>query len=147
MRVWVCGFEIAYSAAFRSCRVQRTVVGVQQRDGFLVMTFDVDRVWKGSASKRVVLYRPIPRPGDRFPGQAVWNPFVMGGCFIVLAHLLNAEERAEFGVDAGNTRSLATSMCGDGSRPYSIAEEHGEVKEMGPGRELQETGEKGTYAK
>ena len=55
--------------------------------------------------------------------------------FIVLAHLLNSQERREFGVDAADTRSLATSMCGDGSRPYSLAQEFGEVKSLGPGRE------------
>jgi hypothetical protein len=57
--------------------------------------------------------------------------------FIVLAHLLNSQEKREFRVDAADTRSLATSMCGDGSRPYSLAQEFGEVKPLGRGREPQ----------
>jgi len=118
-----------------------SVLEWQRRESFLVMTFEVNRVWKGTVSRRVVLYQPIPRPGARPPASGGLNPF-KGGLrpfhmirpFIVLAHLLNAQERREFGVDAADTRSLATSMCGDGSRPYSVAQEFGEVKSLGPGR-------------
>jgi hypothetical protein len=118
-----------------------SVLDMQRRDSFLIMTFEVDRVWKGTVSRQVVLYQPIPRPGARPPASGGLKPF-KGGLrpfdmirpFIVLAHLLNAQERREFGVDAADTRSLATSMCGDGSRPYSVAQEFGEVKSLGPGR-------------
>ena len=119
-----------------------SVLDMQRRDSFLIMTFEVDRVWKGTVSRQVRLYQPIPRPGARplssgglKPFNGGLRPFDMSRPFIVLAHLLNSQERREFGVDAADTRSLATSMCGDGSRPYSLAQEFGEVKALGPGRE------------
>jgi len=119
-----------------------SVVESQRRESFLIMTFQVARVWKGTVSRQVMLYQPIPRPGGRSPVSGGLKPFKgglrpfdMSRPFIVLAHHLNAQERREFGVDAADTRSLATSMCGDGSRPYSVAKEFGEVKGMGPGRE------------
>lgn len=114
-----------------------TVVHVQQRDAVLVMTFAVDQVWKGSVSKRVMVYRPIPRPGGPPLGSGGLRPCDMGGRFIVLAHLLNTLERGQFGVDVADSHSLATSMCGDGSRPYWLAEEHGDLKALGLGREPQ----------
>ena len=121
-----------------------SVVEWQRRDSFLVLTFEVNRVWKGTVSRRVVLYQPVPRPGARplasgglKPFRGGLRPFDMIRPFIVLAHLLNSQERREFGVAAADTRSLATSMCGDGSRPYSLAQEFGEVKSLGPGREPQ----------
>jgi hypothetical protein len=118
-----------------------SVVEWQRRESFLILTFEVDQVWKGTVSRQTVLYQPIPKLGARPPASGGLKPF-KGGLrpfdmirpFIVLAHLLNAQERREFGVDAADTRSLATSMCGDGSRPYSVAQEFGEVKGMGPGR-------------
>ena len=118
----------------------------QRRDSFLVMTFEVDRVWKGTVSRQVVLYQPVPRPGGPLtsgglkPFRGGLRPFDMIRPFIVLAHHLNAQERREFGVDAADTRSLATSMCGDGSRPYSLAQAFGEVKGLGPGRKPQSSG-------
>jgi hypothetical protein len=128
-----------------------SVVDWQRRDGFLVMTFEADRVWKGTVSRQVMLYQPIPKPGGRLltseglkPFKGGLRPFDMSRPFVVLAHLLNAQERKEFGVDAADTRSLATSMCGDGSRPYSVAEEFGDVKELGPGRKPQLSGTEGT---
>jgi hypothetical protein len=117
-----------------------SVLEWQRRESFLVMTFEVDRVWKGTVSRRVVLYQPIPRPGappasgGLKPFKGGLRPFDMIRPFIVLAHHLNGQERREFGVEAADTRSLATSMCGDGSRPYSVAQEFGEVKSLGPGR-------------
>ena len=118
-----------------------SVLEWQRRESFLVLTFEVDRVWKGAVSRHVVLYQPIPKPGGRpltsedlKPFKGGLRPFDMRQPFIVLAHLLNAQERREFGVDAADTRSLATSMCGDGSRPYAVAREFGDVKLMGPGR-------------
>jgi hypothetical protein len=109
----------------------------QRRDGFLVPTFGVDRVWRGSVSKRVVLYQPVPRPGGPHLASGGLRPFEMGQPFIVLAHLLTAQERVEFGVNPADSQSLATSMCGDGSRAFATAEYFDEAKELGPGREPQ----------
>ena len=121
-----------------------SVLEMQRRDSFLILTFDVDRVWKGTVARQVKLYQPVPRNGahplgstDLKPFKGGLRPFDMSRPFIVLAHLLNVQERRDFGVDAAETRSLATSMCGDGSRPYSVAREFGEMKAMGPGREPQ----------
>lgn len=117
-----------------------SVVEWQRRESFLALTFEVDRVWKGTVPRQVVLYQPVPRLGARpalgelKPFKGGLRPFDMIRPFIVLAHLLNPQERREFGVDAADTRGLATSMCGDGSRPYSVAQEFGEVKGLGPGR-------------
>lgn len=60
-----------------------------------------------------------------------------GEHYIVLAHPPDAAERAAFGADVTDTDSLATGMCGDGSRPFPVVEENGELRGIGPGREPQ----------
>ena len=41
-----------------------TVVDVRHLDTAMMVTFDVDRVWKGAISKRTALYRPDPASAD-----------------------------------------------------------------------------------
>jgi hypothetical protein len=101
------------------------VLKVQQLDAVVALTFDVDRTWKGRASKQMLLYRPAP---DR----RVWQVFEMGRRYMVLAHRLTAAERAQFHIDTAPSDALATGLCGDGSRPFAAAEF--ELRELGPGR-------------
>jgi hypothetical protein len=110
---------------------------VQGRDAVLVFTFDVDRVWKGNVPKRVKLFRPVPRFPDGRGGITSLRSFDIGQKYIVLAHPLTAVERADLRIVEAEPQGLVTGVCGDGSRPYRLAEEHGDLKEIGPGREPQ----------
>src|ERR1700704_6628648 len=55
-----------------------SVLEWQRRESFLLLTFEVDRVWKGTVSRQVVLYQPIPRLGGRPPASGGLKPFQGG---------------------------------------------------------------------
>ena len=120
-----------------------TVAEVQALDAVLLVRFDVDRIWKGDVGKRTLVYRPIykapaPKPGTRgtVAGGGSPTPFEIGKRFVVMAHLLSVQERAELGVESAKPGSLAVSVCADGSRPFEIFAQY-DLKELGPGREPQ----------
>jgi hypothetical protein len=105
---------------------------VQELDAVLVVTFDVDGIWKGDVAKRALFYRPIYRPpriGGRSGGL---KPFEMGKRYLVGAHVLGDQERDQFGVNP-KPGILAVDTCGSGSRPFDAFANAG-LKEMGTGR-------------
>ena len=117
-----------------------TVAEVQALDAVLLVTFDVDGIWKGDVGKRAFIYRPVFRPpvpqpgtGGTVGGSAPWSSFEIGKRYVVLAHILSDQERAEFGVESAKPGSLAVNTCGSGSRPFEVFA-NSELKEMGPGR-------------
>ena len=103
-----------------------TVTDVQGIDTFLVVTFDVERVWKGDLPKRLVIYRPAPRSGPELGGSSVTMYFEMGKRYVVVARHLNATERTQVGAER-NPDALATEMCGGGSRPFELASGLGDL--------------------
>jgi hypothetical protein len=103
-----------------------TVVDVRREDAAIIVTFDVDRVWKGTISKRTTVYRPNPASGDSR------QVFDSGERYVVLAHSMTATERAQFRADAASQDALAVGLCGDGSRPFTVAER--EFADIGPGK-------------
>jgi hypothetical protein len=108
-----------------------TVVDLQRLHAAQVVTFDVDRVWKGDVTKRFVIYRPPGVPPSGWP-----EPFSLRARFIVVAHRLSAVERADLRVGVPPD-SFGTGLCGNGSRPFSLAEKWNELRDLGPGREPQ----------
>ena len=107
-----------------------TVTDFGRSDKFLVVTFEVTRVWKGNLPKRLVAYRPVPevpRPASDLPegllrssGSPVSMHFRMGQRYVVVAHHLTDIERAELGPEA-SPDALMVEMCGGGSRPFELA--------------------------
>jgi hypothetical protein len=116
-----------------------TVAEVEALGAVLLVTFDVDGIWKGDVSKRAFVYRPIHRPaiqgGTRIvrdTGSGDSRPFEIGKRYLVTAHVLSAQEQAEFSVDV-RPGSLAVETCGGFSRPFEVFANY-DLKEMGPGR-------------
>jgi hypothetical protein len=116
-----------------------TVAEVQALGAVLLITFDVDGIWKGDVGRRAFIYRPIQRPviepGNgivRDTGSGGSRPFEIRKRYLVTAHTLSEQEQAEFRVDA-KPGSLAVETCGGYSRPFEVFANY-DLKEMGPGR-------------
>jgi hypothetical protein len=116
-----------------------TVAEVQALDTVLLVTFDVDGIWKGGVGERAFVYRPIPKPppvpkpGTPIAGSPTsLRPFEIGKRYLVMADVLSDRARADFGVDA-KPGSLAVNACGSGSRPFEVFANY-DLKDMGPGR-------------
>jgi hypothetical protein len=96
-----------------------TVTDFGRSDRFLVVTFEVARVWKGNLPNRLIAYRPAPVEMSG-QGTAVNMHFKVGKRYVVVAHHLTAIERAEVGAEQ-NPDALMVEMCGGGSRPFELA--------------------------
>ena len=90
-----------------------------------IVTFDVDRVWKGVLTKQFVIYS-FTRTPERFD-------FKIGTKYVTLAHVQTAEERNLFGLAASGPPTFGVGPCGDGTREYTVFA--AEVAALGPGRE------------
>ena len=99
-----------------------TVSRVEKQEWAEVVTFNVDRVWKGNAPSVTTVYRPI---------YSERVDFEVGEKYFVLAHEFTPTERAEFRVAASATDGIAIGPCGDGTRHFSIAEP--ELPQLGAG--------------
>jgi hypothetical protein len=80
-----------------------TVRGLRAVPAGQIVTFEVDRVWKGRVSKTTVIHNLIV-------GADHETKFVHGERYLVTPHRQNAETRARFGVIEDGT--LGTSLCG-----------------------------------
>lgn len=94
--------------------------------GAEAVSFDVERVWKGSPSKQFVLYNVT------FTG-IVDGAFVFqkGTKYIVFAHRQTTEERANFGLPALGPTTFGIGTCGGGTRAYEEAKP--EIAKLGGG--------------
>jgi len=103
-------------------RFTGTVTDFGQSDSFLVVTFEVSRVWKGDLPKRLAVYRPAPEvpQGSGRSGSPVSMHFEIGKRYVVVAHHLTAIERARAGAEQ-NPDALMVDMCGGGSRAFELA--------------------------
>lgn len=89
-----------------------------------LVTFDVQRVWKGTPTKRVPLYQPNT-------SEAI--PFSAGVPYLIVAYRLNPEERDL----SGTIRRAATlGIVTCASMTLEHAEQRGDLREIGPGRLL-----------
>lgn len=89
-----------------------------------VVTFDVQRVWKGTPTKRVSAYQLNT-------SEAI--PFSAGVPYLIVAFRLPPEERELSGTIQRPT-ALGVATCI--SRTLEQAERLGDLRELGPGRPL-----------
>jgi TonB family protein len=106
-----------------------TVTSVEHAGPTETVILDAERVWKGSVKQRTTIYRPIPMTSGNTEFPLI---FERGKRYVVIAHRLSAAERKDLGV-ADSTDMFGTNMCGDGSRPFSIAGQ--DLGRIGPGRQ------------
>jgi hypothetical protein len=90
--------EDGFAAVFRG-----TVRDVQVVPAGQIVTFDVDRVWKGRVLKTAVIHNFVV-------GADHETQFVRGERYLVAPHRQNAETRALFGTSEDG--ALGTSLCG-----------------------------------
>jgi TonB family protein len=104
-----------------------------------IVTFRAERVWKGPVTERVTIYRPTPMyrasplPPDLSSANQDVNPtiFRRDARYVVTAHRLTDAERSDLGLS--EHALFGMNMCGDGSRPISLADGTG-FATLGPGR-------------
>ena len=113
-----------HAAVVFSGTVIKAAANTASEWGGQIITFDVDRVWKGSATKHFVIYSFTRTPE---PFQ-----FTVGTKYVVLAHTQTTEERAQFGLAASEPATFGVGQCGEGTRTYENAK--AEIAELGPGR-------------
>jgi hypothetical protein len=103
-----------------------TVTDIEESAGaaFHVVTFDVQRVWKGTLTKRVSLYQSNT-------SEAI--PFSAGVTYLIAASRLHLEERNLSGT-IRRAPTLGIVTCA--SMTLEDAERRGDLREIGPGRVL-----------
>ena len=119
--------EIAkYSALVFSGTVTKIESSSASR-GAEAITFEIERVWKGSPSKQFIVYN------STFTGNTdIGFVFQKGTKYIVFAHRQTAEDRADFGLAASGPAAFRIGACGMGTRPYEDAKV--EIAKLGVGR-------------
>ena len=115
------------TAVFSGTVVDRQIGSVVQ-----VVTFDVDRVWKGDVTKRTIIYRPAEPEPEIVGGSGGSEGFDLGQRYLVVAHLLTEAERRKFALKSIGTKSLAVRYCGDGGVPFHIYEMSERGSSLGP---------------
>jgi hypothetical protein len=104
-----------------------TVIDIEESAGAAthLVTFDVQRVWKGILTKRISL-------SQSNTSEAI--PFAAGARYLIVAYRLNPEER-----DLSGTirRAAALGIMTCASMILEQAERRGDLREIGPGRLLQ----------
>jgi hypothetical protein len=112
------------AAVVFSGTVMKVTTNTASEWGGQIVTFDVDRVWKGSPTKQFVIYSFTRTPE---PFQ-----FTVGTKYVVLAHTQTTEERTQFGLAASEPATFGVGQCGEGTRTYEHAK--AELADLGAGR-------------
>jgi len=95
-----------------------------------IVTFNVDRVWKGNVARVLTLYRPrMQRLGVSIGPQT----FHRGRRYIVGARPLTLDERQRVGGDL-RPEALTGGYCGDGTMELEVAERNNMIEELGVSR-------------
>ena len=102
-----------------------TVVEIEEGAGAVahVVTFDVQRVWKGTVAKRVALYQVNTTEAIQFSA---------GVPYFMVAYRLPPEEKVEVSGAIRRATTLGVATCV--SKTLEQAERLGDLHELGPGR-------------
>jgi len=102
-----------------------TVTDVTEFSSARVITFEVERVWKGNVAAKAVVYRPTSFPPTERRGSGnAWLVFEVGKRYVVFANEPSLAERddLEIGDAVG---AWAIHFCGGGSLPIEFADFQG----------------------
>jgi hypothetical protein len=151
-----CGFEPLWRSIDRenvAAVFSGTVVGVESAAVGDILTFSVDAVWKGDASRMMVIYQPNGQPAPPLPSRSSipppqsgvvrglgsgvgprmsgYRPFYLSRRYVVVASRLTDEERTLFKLQP-DREYLAATPCG--GIFLDQAQATGELDRVGPGR-------------
>lgn len=103
-----------------------TVIEIEESAGALahVVTFEVQRVWKGTVAKRVSLSQVNTTDAIEFSA---------GVPYLIAAYRLPPEQRE---VSGAIRRATTLGIASCFSRTLEQAERRGDLREMGPGRQI-----------
>ncbi len=90
-----------------------------------VVTFEVERVWKGAVKERSVVYQPASLQSNAKASSLLQTRY------LVVAHRLDEAARRRLGV-GDREDAFAAETCGEGKRPLAATEP--ELASLGPGR-------------
>jgi hypothetical protein len=104
-----------------------TVTNVQQLDNrHSLVTLNVEKVWKGSRGRRVVLHNIVDNIDSyRFPHDAA------GQRYLVFANRLTSQQRAGFSLGE-KEQAFGVPICGGGSGP--LQQHELELRDLGRSR-------------
>jgi hypothetical protein len=88
-----------------------------------IITFDVDKVWKGRVTKRFVVYS-FTRTAERFT-------FKIGQAYLVFAHEQTEAERHDLNLGITERQVFVVGQCGDGTREMAMVTPQ-ETMQLGP---------------
>jgi hypothetical protein len=87
-----------------------------------IVTFDVDRVWKGSVTRRFVVYSFTRTPEG--------TSFTAGKKYMVFAHSPTTQENDDLRLNT--TQAFVVGQCGDGTREFMLVRA-ADLAELGAG--------------
>jgi len=88
-----------------------------------IITFDVDKVWKGPVTKQFALYS-FTRTVEPFT-------FKVGEKYLVFSHALTDAERKDLNLGITERQVFVVGQCGDGTREIAMVTPE-EIVELGP---------------
>ena len=88
-----------------------------------IITFDVDKVWKGPVTKQFVVYS-FTRTVEPFT-------FKVGQEYLVFAHAQTEAERQDLNLGITERQVFVVGQCGDGTREMAMVTPQ-EIMELGP---------------
>ena len=120
------GFPLKHYKKHADLVFSGAIQGLQQLDSRrTVVTFAVDRVWKGNVSQHVVLHQLESIDSFRFTGAAI------GAKYLVFATRLDAQQRTVFEL-AERPDAWGIPLCGGGSGKLEANDTM--LRQLGPGR-------------
>jgi len=120
------GFPLKHYKKHADLVFSGAIQGLQQLDWRrTVVTFAVDRVWKGKVSQHVVLHQLESIDSFRFVGAAI------GAKYLVFATRLDAQQRNVFEL-AERPDAWGIPTCGGGS--HKLEANDTMLRQLGPGR-------------
>lgn len=122
------GFSLKHYKRHADLVFSGTIREIQQLDSIrTVVTFDVDRVWKGDVGRQIRLHQVVESIDSfRFVGATV------GSKYLVFATRLDSRQRQAFKLSE-NQDTFGVPICGGGT--HKLGANDTMLRQLGPGRE------------
>jgi len=127
LRAECVGFPLKHYLKSADLVFSGRIQGLEQRDSIrTIVTFDVDRVWKGEVGRRLVLHQAVENIDSfRFVQGAI------GAKYLVFATRLDARQRQEFELPE-RADAFGIPTCGGGTRKIDANDPI--LRQLGRGR-------------